>query len=226
MRRDRSSRSVWGVATTSTDRREQAVNRSLDRARGRAEERLQRLMEATEQVIAEGGDVTVQEVVTRAGQSLRTFYQHFAGKDELLLALLEAGCDELATALERAVGREADPLAALRSAVVLLHKANGAQRSQKRRALAQFSAHLLHTDAAVYQQVQQRIVDVLVRVVAEAVPSERNPRRTAAVVLNVIQGAARRDALLAAQGLRPMTAEEIWASVHGLVFTAVPDRAA
>jgi AcrR family transcriptional regulator len=36
-----------------------------------------------------GKDFTVQEVVERSGQSLRSFYQHFDGKHELLLALFE-----------------------------------------------------------------------------------------------------------------------------------------
>ena len=31
----------------------------------------------------------MQEVVERSGQSLRSFYQHFDGKHELLLALFE-----------------------------------------------------------------------------------------------------------------------------------------
>ena len=36
-----------------------------------------------------GKDFTVQEVVERSGQSLRSFYQYFGGKQELLLALFE-----------------------------------------------------------------------------------------------------------------------------------------
>ena len=36
-----------------------------------------------------GKDFTVQDVVERSGQSLRSFYQYFAGKHELLLALFE-----------------------------------------------------------------------------------------------------------------------------------------
>src|SRR4051812_25426833 len=32
---------------------------------------------------------TVQQVVERAGGSLKSFYRHFEGKDDLLLALLE-----------------------------------------------------------------------------------------------------------------------------------------
>jgi AcrR family transcriptional regulator len=45
-------------------------------------------------IITEKGntDFTVQEVVDRSRQSLRSFYQHFDGKHELLLALFEDAC--------------------------------------------------------------------------------------------------------------------------------------
>ena len=65
--------------------------RSLDSARTRAENRVQRFMGAAHGAdhTNEGKDFTVQEVVERSGQSLRSFYQHFDGKHELLLALFE-----------------------------------------------------------------------------------------------------------------------------------------
>ncbi len=210
------------MTTTSTNRREQAVNRSLDLARVRAEQRLGSLLSAAEALMEEGVDPTVAEVVARAGQSLRTFYQHFAGKNDLMLALLELGCEELAVALERTAAKEADAVAALQAAVALLHTANGPLRSSRRLALAQFSGQLLHSDPAAYQQVQQRIVSVLTGVVEAAAPGV-DPLRTAAVLVNIIQGTARRDALLVAQGLTPLTSVEVWASVSGLVFPASPE---
>lgn len=71
--------------------REQAVARSLDPARARAEQRLQRFLDAAMELLRESPEreFTVQEVVERSGQSLRSFYQYFAGKHELLLALFE-----------------------------------------------------------------------------------------------------------------------------------------
>ena len=69
-----------------------AVARSLDSARARAENRLQRFLDAALELMKEGEpgkDFTVQEVVERSGQSLRLFYQYFGGKHELLLALFE-----------------------------------------------------------------------------------------------------------------------------------------
>jgi AcrR family transcriptional regulator len=76
--------------TPETDRlswREQAVARSLDSARIRAESRVQRFLDAAIELLNSGSgkDFTVQEVVERSGQSLRSFYQYFGGKHELLL---------------------------------------------------------------------------------------------------------------------------------------------
>ena len=47
-------------------------------------------LDAARELMNDGAtEFTVQEVVERSGQSLRTFYQYFAGKYELLLALFE-----------------------------------------------------------------------------------------------------------------------------------------
>jgi AcrR family transcriptional regulator len=74
-------------------RRERAVARSLDVARTRAEERVQCFIDGASELLHEPGrsvhDLTVGEVAARSGLSLRRFYQHFANKDELLLALFE-----------------------------------------------------------------------------------------------------------------------------------------
>jgi AcrR family transcriptional regulator len=57
-----------------------------------------------------GKDFTVQDVVERSGQSLRSFYQYFAGKHELLLALFEESVRSTAEYLEKVAAEEADPL--------------------------------------------------------------------------------------------------------------------
>ena len=76
-------------AATAT-RRELALARALDSARSRAENRVELFLDAARELVStNSGEFTVQEVVERSGQSLRTFYQYFAGKHELLLALFE-----------------------------------------------------------------------------------------------------------------------------------------
>src|SRR6201987_2752802 len=71
--------------------KQRAVERSTRAAQLRAEQRVQRFLDAAQVIITEKGttDFTVQEVVDRSRQSLRSFYQHFDGKHELLLALFE-----------------------------------------------------------------------------------------------------------------------------------------
>ena len=101
-------------------RREQAVARSLDSARARAEKRVQRFLEAALELMTTSPDkeFTVQEVVERSGQSLRSFYQHFAGKGELLLALFEEIVRSTADDLGARVADEADAVTRLHVLVV------------------------------------------------------------------------------------------------------------
>ncbi|MGO8870360.1 MAG: TetR/AcrR family transcriptional regulator [Acidimicrobiales bacterium] len=102
-------------------RREQAVARSLFTARARAENRLQRFLDAALELMNEGEsgrDFTVHEVVERSGQSLRLFYQYFGGKHELLLALFEESVRSTAEFLRQKIDEESDPLERIHRFVV------------------------------------------------------------------------------------------------------------
>jgi AcrR family transcriptional regulator len=105
--------------------RELAVSRSLDLARTRAETRVQRFMAAALELINDndGKDFTVQEVVERSGQSLRSFYQHFGGKHELLLALFEESVLSTVQYLHERVDGLSDPLERLHTFVIEYHMA-------------------------------------------------------------------------------------------------------
>jgi AcrR family transcriptional regulator len=104
--------------------RQRAVSRSLSAARTRAEERVQRLLDAAFGLMDEKGstEFTIQEVVDRSKQSLRGFYQYFDGKDELLFALLEELIGESIDDLQKVVASESDPLARLRAFTIRLHE--------------------------------------------------------------------------------------------------------
>jgi AcrR family transcriptional regulator len=108
----------------SSSRRELAVARSLDSARSRAENRVQRFMDAALELVRDGSgkDFTVQEVVERSGQSLRSFYQYFEGKHELLLALYEESVASTVAFLEAAVAEVDDPLERLHVFAVEYHE--------------------------------------------------------------------------------------------------------
>ena len=95
--------------------------RSLDSARLRSEGRVQRFLDAGFELLARaesGKEFTVQEVVDRSGQSLRSFYQYFAGKHELLLALFDEAILSTADRLEE----QLDPSAHAARAAPLLRR--------------------------------------------------------------------------------------------------------
>lgn len=106
--------------------RERALSRSMVAARSRAEQRIQKFLDAAFSLIDEKGttDFTIQEVIDRSGQSLRSFYQYFDGKDELLLALFEESVRESIDDLRALADADpgADPLARLEACAVRLHE--------------------------------------------------------------------------------------------------------
>jgi AcrR family transcriptional regulator len=97
----------------------------------------------------DAGDITVQNVVDRSGLSLRSFYQHFAGKYELVLAVFEESIRRTAFHLHQQVDEATDPLARLEIFVTEYYRLCRSQtprRSDQRlpaRAVGQFAYQLL-----------------------------------------------------------------------------------
>jgi AcrR family transcriptional regulator len=67
----------------------------------RAQRTRQKVFDAVEQLVGEGGDVTVSAIVGRAGVSRATFYTHFADLDDLAVRLQEAAFDDIAAVARR-----------------------------------------------------------------------------------------------------------------------------
>jgi len=107
-----------------SDWRERTVDRSLANHRARALEKSSRFIDAATELLAEAGrtDFTVQEIVDRSGQSVRAFYQHFAGKDDLLLAVFEQAMETFATELRRQTDKADHPIEQLRLYVEAFHR--------------------------------------------------------------------------------------------------------
>ncbi len=84
-----------------------------------AEARQERLIDAARELATETGNAafTVAEVSRRAGASLKGFYACFAGKDDLLLALLEEDSRVGATLVAEQVAAHDDPVDRLRAYV-------------------------------------------------------------------------------------------------------------
>jgi len=92
--------------------RARVVGRSLASAADKAVRRGQQLLSAASDLVLRSGgdDFTVQKVASEAGLTLRAFYQHFSGKDDLLIALIEESQIVMARLLTRCAARFEDPL--------------------------------------------------------------------------------------------------------------------
>ncbi len=133
-------------------RRDQAVARSLDSARLRAESRVQRFLDAAFELLTSrpGRDFTVQEVVERSGQSLHSFYQYFGGKHELLLALIEESVRKATDQVREVISHEDEPIERLHTFVLEYYRmcrpSEPTDRGAKRQGplgMAEFAQQLL-----------------------------------------------------------------------------------
>jgi AcrR family transcriptional regulator len=155
----------------------------VDPARARAEKRVQRFLDAALDLLtgAPGRDFTVQEVVKKSGQSLRSFYQYFGGKHELLLALLEDAVTETADRLREAIAEEPDAGARLRRFTLEYHRlchphlTGGADKEPRHTVLgmAEFAQQLLmehpKETAQAFTPMLVILEDMLDRAAAEGV---------------------------------------------------------
>jgi AcrR family transcriptional regulator len=94
---------------------ERAVDRRLSGARARALARSSRFLATALELVQESGraDFTVQDLIDRSNLSLRAFYQHFAGKEELLLALYENVTSQFTENIRQEVAAADGPMAQL-----------------------------------------------------------------------------------------------------------------
>lgn len=90
-------------------------SRSVQRSKARSREQTQSIVAAARRLLqTEGATLTTQELSKEAGIALQTFYRHFAGKDQLLLAVFEDVVSERAGEVEAAARELPDPVARLR----------------------------------------------------------------------------------------------------------------
>ena len=222
---------------TTTSWRELAVARSLDPARVRAEQRVQRFLDAALELMmnSSGKEFTVQDVVARSGQSLRSFYLYFAGKYELLLALFEESVRSTAEHLGQAVADEDEPLARLHRFTVEYYRL--CQPTPKGKsagkapgpAMAEFAQQLLTQHPKEASRAFVPLMDLLVPLLDEAaavgaIRSGLEHRRVAGVVLQSVMFnifAATISGLPAGDD-DGEAAEEFWALVVQGIGTATP----
>jgi AcrR family transcriptional regulator len=174
------------MSTTATDPdsagsagwQRRVVDRSLDDAKRRSIDRGARLIRAAAKVLDRnnGESLTVQEVADEAGQSLRTLYQYFGSKDDLLLAVLEEAMRTYAQLLNAAIARFDDPLERVAAATIAsgrllaLHGSGGRDRG-----LSQLRLQLSGAQPELVASAQQPVTALFRGLIAAAVAADQLP---------------------------------------------------
>lgn len=156
-----------GGDRTDASWRERAVERSLRTARARAVSRSDRFLAAASELLVETGriDFTVQDIVERSKMSLRSFYQHFGSKDELLLALFEEAIRGFVERLRREVERSDDPIDRLHTYVTGLYRTAQQTSAPGSRALTIYHLQLAEKRPADFAAAIAPQIDLLAEIV-------------------------------------------------------------
>jgi AcrR family transcriptional regulator len=197
--------------------KQRAVERSTKAVKLRAEQRVERFLDAAQAIIAEKGttEFTVQEVVDRSRQSLRSFYQHFDGKHELLLALFEDAMSRSADQIRAAASGRSDPLDGLKVAVALLFELSRPDPAAKRPLFTDFAPRLLVSHPAEVKVAYAPLLALFTTLMTDARAAGRlrpdtSPRRVAALTMQAVIFIAQNDGDTDAATPHPITADEIW----------------
>ncbi|HUI49113.1 MAG TPA: TetR/AcrR family transcriptional regulator [Acidimicrobiia bacterium] len=201
--------------------RQRAVSRSLNAARSRAEQRVQRFLDAAFALIDEKGttEFTIQEVIDRSKQSLRGFYQYFDGKDELLLALFEETVREATDDLRVVIESDSEPIGRLRAFTIRLHEwCDPSEKPRKRgthnrRPIMEFSVQLAvdHPDRvkAAMEPISRMMVELVDAANADGAINVSDVRRTAALMQQTVMYSWFGNRLAENARMR-LTAESTW----------------
>jgi AcrR family transcriptional regulator len=204
--------------------KQRAVERSTKAARLRAEQRVERFLDAAQAIITEKGttDFTVQEVVDRSRQSLRSFYQHFDGKHELLLALFEDALRRSTDQIRAAASGRSDPLDRLKVAVRRLFELSRPDPGEQHPLFTDFSPQLLISHPAEVRVAHAPLLALFTELMEQVQEAGRlrpavTPRRAAALVMQTVMFIAQTSGGGPHDGenAHPITAEEIWEFCSG-----------
>jgi AcrR family transcriptional regulator len=197
--------------------KQRAIERSIKTARLRAAQRVQRFLDAAQAIIIEKGstDFTVQEVVDRSRQSLRSFYLQFDGKHELLLAIFEDALAKSAQQIRAATASQKDPLTRLKVAIQVLFEASRPDPTAKRPLFTDFAPRLLVSHPSEVKVAHAPLLSLLTELMEEAVAAGQlrpdiNPKRMAAMTMQTVMFVAQSSGGTDDATIHPITADEVW----------------
>ena len=197
--------------------KQRAVERSIKTAKLRAAQRVQRFLDAAQAIIIEKGstDFTVQEVVDRSRQSLRSFYLQFDGKHELLLALFEDALSRSADQIRAATSTQGEPIERLKVAIQLLFESSRPDPAAKRPLFTDFAPRLLVSHPSEVKVAHAPLLALLTELMEEASEAGQlrtgiNPRRMAAMTMQTVMFVAQSSGGADEASVHPITPDEVW----------------
>jgi AcrR family transcriptional regulator len=157
------------------DWQRRVVGRSLRSAAERSVDRGMNLIRAAAAVLerSNGEDITVQEVADEAGQSLRTLYQYFESKDDLLLAVFEEAMRTYARLIDEAIDDLHDPLERLAGAMVAAVRMPEVSGSGLDRGLIRLRLKLSEARPDMVGRAQSAVASLLLELVSSAASTGR-----------------------------------------------------
>ncbi len=166
-----------------------AVERALDDRQREATEEVERILAAAVRVMERVAPEAprVSDIVAEAGSSNKAFYRYFAGKDDVILAVMERGVAIVVSYLQHQMAKEPAPAGKVRRWIegALAQVADPHLISMSRAAAGQISA-----TANVDAEIMQPMRDLLTEPVAAVGSSD--VRRDADAVFYCTAAAMRR----------------------------------
>jgi AcrR family transcriptional regulator len=199
---------------------ERSRERVLEVSRDQILERSRRIVEAAYDLLDEEGlaGLTIRAVLERTGLSRRAFYERFAGKDDLMLAVFEQTIRFAAGHYREQVSGLADPMARLRLIVtcIVLGQRNlqDSRRGHSNHRGAAMSREHLRLAESRPDELQVAL-EPLITLIAEQLASgikagsvrDGAPQRLASLLYNLVSTTVHTE-LLAHEGSRPNRARQ------------------
>jgi AcrR family transcriptional regulator len=196
--------------------KQRAVERSVKTAKLRAAQRVQRFLDAAQAIIIEKNstDFTVQEVVDRSRQSLRSFYLQFDGKHELLLALFEDALSRSADQIRAATAGKSDPIERLKIAVELLFESSRPDPGARRPLFNDFAPRLLVSHPSEVKIAHAPLLVLLTELMVDASEAGKlrpglDPKRMAVMTMQTVMFVAQSSGSDDAS-VKLISADEVW----------------
>jgi AcrR family transcriptional regulator len=203
--------------------RESRVKGFLDQEKT---ERTNAIIAAAYELIDEGGleDLTIRAVLKRTGLARRAFYERFAGKDDLVLAVFAQAMVFAAGMFSRLVEPIPDPMDRLRAIVLSIGRGAGSpdepasgEASRMAAALSREHMRLAEARPEDLQAALKPLVVVLARQIRDAMATgqvrQTDPDRLAQFIYNLVATTVHTELISdpgGDGGRRELLADELW----------------